>query len=93
VGARVIGVDLQRFLEMSDRFVHTFLLAKSVAEVVVGARVVGIDLQRLLVLGDRSVHTSLFEQSVAEVAVGARVVRLICSAVWYWVIASSTFPF
>ena len=53
----------------------------------------GVDLQRLLVLDDRFVHPALLEQSDAEVVVDIRAAGLICSAVWYWAIASSTLPF
>ena len=70
VGFRVVGIDLQRLLEMSDRFVHIALLEQRVAEVVMGFRVVGFDLQRLLVMSNRFVHIALLEQSVTEVDSG-----------------------
>ncbi len=65
--------ELQRLLEMGDRFAHFALLQKNIAEIVLGVAIVRVDLERLLVLGDRFVHSSLLLKNVAEIDMGSRV--------------------
>jgi len=67
--------DLQRLLELLNRFIHIAFLEQCVAKIVVGLRVVGINLQGLPQVENRFVDFYVPEQSVAEVVVRNSVVR------------------
>ena len=74
LGRRVIWIDLQRLLEMEQRFVHVSFLQEGGAKIGLGERIVWIDLQGALIMGDGFVHFSALQKDVAEVVVSLRVV-------------------